>query len=351
MVSLLFGYLSTFIHPKTVSFIPLFGLAYWVIVIGNFILLIVWILLRSKVAFILGGLLLIGIKLHFRTFCFGWNDSNEKNNTEIKALSYNVRLFDVYNPIAREGKENREAIFDFLKKIDADIYCFQEFYHQDAPSDFAMKDTLKSLLKTEYSHTRFATSSSRRQEFGVVILSKHEIIRKGEVNFASINKTHNYCIYADIVKGQDTFRVYNTHLQSIGFQKDDYALFNEENDYASDQNSQAAKLYSKILEAYVVRADQAKKVTEHLQRSPYPVIICGDFNDTPVSYTYNQFDKYLYDAFRNTSKGMGFTYAGKVPAGRIDYIFHSESIGSRDFEIQDEKLSDHYAISCTLFKK
>ena len=81
-----------------------------------------------------------------------------------------------------------------------------------------------------------------------------------------------------------------------------------------------------------------------------PVIICGDFNDTPMSYTYNQFNKGLVDAFRNASFGIGTSYVGKIPAGRIDYIFHSPSLFSSNFTIQKEVLSDHRAVSCIISK-
>ena len=89
---------------------------------------------------------------------------------------------------------------------------------------------------------------------------------------------------------------------------------------------------------------------EHVETSPYPVIVCGDFNDTPLSYTYNQFNKSLIDAFRNCSSGIGPTYIGRVPAGRIDYIFHSKSLNSMDFKIQEGEYSDHRAVSCRIFK-
>jgi len=119
----------------------------------------------------------------------------------------------------------------------------------------------------------------------------------------------------------------------------------------AQQSSNAFKLINKIRKAYPVRAVQAELIAEHAKASPYPVILCGDFNDTPLSYCYNQFSANLIDAFRNTSFGLGTTYAGNIPAGRIDYIFHSPEIGSKEFNIQGEQLSDHYAIDCKLFLK
>ncbi|MCH2224472.1 MAG: endonuclease/exonuclease/phosphatase family protein [Crocinitomicaceae bacterium] len=306
---------------------------------------------RSRWALIIIGIIAIGGKLHFGTFCIGWGDKNNLNTKELKVTSYNVRLFDVYNPVKKEGIKNKESILRFLKNTNSDVYCFQEFYHQEGSRNFSTKEALEKELSTPFQHQRYKTSKYKGQKFGVALYSKHKIIRRGEITFSDVVRTYNYCIYADIVKAKDTFRIYNAHFQSIHFHRGDYALFNEENLQAAKQDSRPFRLVGKILNAYPIRAEQVKKVMEHVNNSPYPVIVMGDFNDTPMSYCYTQFNKVLTDAYRNTSIGMGRTYAGRVPAGRIDYIFHDESIGSKDFSIQKEKLSDHYAISCTLFKQ
>jgi endonuclease/exonuclease/phosphatase family metal-dependent hydrolase len=297
------------------------------------------------------GALLLGGNLHFRSISIGWDDENTLKSEEYKILSYNVRLFDVYNQDPAKAKQNKKSIFDYLESSKADIYCFQEFYHQDGSEEYNTKKILGERLNTPYHHARLSVSDYNKQSFGVAIFSKHEIVSQGEVSFDEVEKTFNYCIYVDIVSNKDTLRIYNVHLQSIHFQKDDYALFNEDNPQASNENSQAFKLLNKVLDAYPIRAEQAVKLTEHMKMSPHPIIVCGDFNDAPMSYTYNQFHRFLEDAFVNTSFGIGRTYAGKVPAGRIDYIFYDESMGSRNFVIQEEKLSDHYAISCSIFKK
>ena len=88
-----------------------------------------------------------------------------------------------------------------------------------------------------------------------------------------------------------------------------------------------------------------------MKTSPYPVIVCGDFNDTPLSYVYNQFNTNLVDAYRETATGIGVTYAGRVPAGRIDYNLHSGDLGANDFGIQSVPFSDHRAIHCKIYRK
>ena len=145
----------------------------------------------------------------------------------------------------------------------------------------------------------------------------------------------------------DTIRVYNLHLQSIRLSENDYAVFESD----QEENSGFFAVLAKVKAAYPIRASQTDKVIEHISHSPHPVVVCGDFNDTPMSYTYSQFISSLTDSFRNTSFGIGKTYAGKIPAGRIDYIFHSPELGSQNFTIQEEVLSDHYAISCSVFAK
>ncbi len=352
IIALLLSYLSVFVHPETIRYIPIFGLGYLIILGIHLLLLFVWIFMKSRAwLLIMFGILLLGGNLHFRSISIGWDDENTLKSEEYKVLSYNVRLFDVYNQDPAKAKKNKKAIFNFLESSKADIYCFQEFYHQDGSDEYNTKEILSDRLNTPYHHARLSVSDYRKQSFGVAIFSKYEIVSQGEVSFDEVEKTFNYCIYVDIVAKKDTVRIYNVHLQSIHFQKDDYALFNEDNPQASNENSQAFKLLNKVLDAYPIRAEQAVKLTEHMKLSPHPIIVCGDFNDAPMSYTYNQFHRFLEDAFLNTSFGIGRTYAGKVPAGRIDYIFYDESMGSSNFVIQKEKLSDHYAISCSIFKK
>lgn len=343
------AYCSPYVHPDTVGLLPFFGLGYIIAFFANIVLLVIWGFMRSRWALIILLLITLGGRLHFRVFSFGGDEENT-NGTELSVLSYNVRLFDLYDPVKENARKTKDRIFQYLQEQNADVVCFQEFYHQDPPTAFVTKDTLVQLLGATDYHERYAHKYKGRQNFGIVLFSKYPIIEKGFVNFPDQENNFNYCIYADIVKESDTFRVYNAHLQSIRLQKDDYALFDEENQGVEGQSG-VFGLIRKIKHAYPVRAQQAQLITEHMKHSKYPVIVCGDFNDTPLSYTYNQFNAQLVDAFRNTSFGLGTTYAGNIPAGRIDYIFHSPELGSKNFSIQEEQLSDHYAINCTLFVK
>ena len=290
-------------------------------------------------------MILGGGNLHFRTFTLGSGDENQNQNS-IKVLSYNTHLFGLYHSIDGKSTKVKDKIFAFLKDVNPDIGCFQEYYHQDNSPLFSTKDSILSLPGVVDYHEYIYEDKRQHKKYGIFLYSKYPIIESGNVAFDKVSNKFNFCIYSDIVIKKDTIRIYNTHLQSIAIKKEDYTLFEESSD-----KSNPKRLISTISHAFPIRANQAKEITNHIRNSPYPVIVCGDFNDTPMSYCYNLFNAQLTDAFRNCRYGIGKTFAGSIPAGRIDYIFHSPSLGSNNFEIQSEKLSDHYGIYCDVFVK
>lgn len=353
LVSLLLGYMAPFVHPTTFWPIAFFGLVYPVILVLSFVLLLVFLVKMSRWSILIAVLLILGGKLHFRLLSFGGDAENSENEEPgLKVMSYNVRLFSLYTPDETSRNENRSKIFNFLREELPDVVCFQEFYHQEKSASFPTLDSLIPLLGVKDVQERYVSRGRGKHNFGITTLSKYPIIAKGEVPLQDEYDVSNanFCIFSDIVKGQDTFRIYNVHLQSIKLKSDDIKIADETETIESTKGA-VKNVVRKLKGAYQIRADQARKVVEHSLESPYPVIICGDFNDTPLSYTYNQFVKNYTDAFRETSFGIGATYAGKIPAGRIDYIFHSEELIAREFQLQDKKLSDHYAISARISRK
>ena len=349
---LLLAYLAPYVHPSTIRILPFFGLMYPVFICLALILMIYWAFARSRWFFYILVAILFGGNLHFRTLSITFSDPKpEEEVPSWNVMSYNVRLFDVYNESIEGRIKSRDSIISYVHRVNPDVVCFQEFFHQDKPSAFSTKDTLMKLMDYNYYHERYSHRIRNRQNFGICMLSKYPIIAKGDVMFENFKTTDNYCIFADIVKGTDTIRFYDIHLQSIKLQQEDYELFGEKNKQAGGKKSTVRLLIDKLRIAYPARAEQAERVVEHMKTSPYPVVICGDFNDTPMSYVYNQFNTDLVDSYRETTTGIGVTYVGRVPAGRIDYIFHSGDLGAYDFGIQSAAFSDHRAVHCKIYRK
>lgn len=331
------GYAAPYFHPERFWFLPFIGLIYPVSLIVTFILTTIALWARMKMGFLGLLILLFGIGMHMRLVSLHFSSSPAPKDA-LKVLSYNVRLFGLYDDPSGSQKN---GIFSFLHKENPDIACFQEYFKQDKPTTFETFDSLTAILSSVDFHERSAHRRKGRKNFGIAIFSKHRMISKGDITFDNQGEMDfNYCIYADIVAKQDTFRIYNVHLQSI--------RLTEPGSKTKDRIVSTIKESTrKLRNAYLKRANQSRKVLNHIQSSPYPVIVCGDFNDTPISYTYQQFNSKLTDAFRATSWGIGSSYLGRIPAGRIDYFFCSESILPYSFQTHDIVFSDHRPISCS----
>lgn len=335
-------YLNNWVKPTQNYYLSFLGLGYVVVLIGFILSLFLAFFLSKRLFFAGIGIFLLGIKFHLGYFSIA-TPNESVSDKSLKIVSYNVRLFDLYaNP---DGSTKRK-IFDFLQKEEADVYCFQEFYQQDPPTKFVTRDSLKLVLNTPNIQEHYSFHLRGRQYFGVVMMTSLHVAAQGDVSFVDEEReSNNYCIYMDVVPTPgDTVRIYNMHLQSIKLNNKDIAGLENETKYVGETNFK--NIFQKLHFAFEKRQFQTEKVISHIKESPYRVVIVGDLNDTPMSYTYLQFRKLLKDAFTSNRMGIGETYAGKIPVGRIDYILHSEELNSYNFQIQKEALSDHYAISC-----
>jgi endonuclease/exonuclease/phosphatase family metal-dependent hydrolase len=344
IASFLIAYATPFIHPKNIWILPFFGLAYPILLFIAVITFIYWLLLRS-VKWSIAVFLTVAIGYPYIFLLFAYGEVNElpaNEKTSITILSNNVQIFDLYDENREKKYETRDSIFSYAISQNPDVVCFQEFYQKDEPTTFQTTNLFREKFSAVDHHQRYIYKKIGRQHFGVALFSRLPIIAKGDVIFEVEDETnYNFCIYADVIKNEDTFRVYNVHLQSFRISK-------IEDDIT--KKDQLKGLVKKLKTAYPKRANQAIRVNEHIRNSPYPVIVCGDFNDTPISFVHNQFQNHLTDAFLNCGSGIGSTYVGKVPAGRIDYIFHSPELISTNFVIQKRPFSDHRTISCTVSK-
>lgn len=338
--------ISGFISPANYWFLALFSLVFHYIYVINLLILLLCLLKRKKlfilpfVPFILGVHTIQGV---FQTGLF----TKKMENTDkeiIKVLSYNVRLFDLYN--WSNSENTRIRIFDFLQMEAPDILCIQEFYSSD---DKGMNnlDTLTSFLKAKFTHVEYTFTQHGKNHWGIATFSKFPVINKGVIYFGK--RKGNVCIYTDVLAYGDTLRIFNTHLESIRLKKEDYKFIENIENADEDQTvTGSVNILKRMRKAYKKRALEAELVDSALKASPYKHILCGDFNDPPGSYTYSVLAKDMKDAFRESGQGFSETYIGPFPAYRIDYIFHDKSIRSFNYRKIDKKLSDHYPVACEI---
>lgn len=342
ITALIISYFSPYIDPINNRIIPLFGLAYPVIMLGNMLLFLYWLVLRKwKMTILYLFVFIAGISVHHRFITWNSPSKNDSDKT-LSIVSYNVRLFDVYDWFGR-GTQTKEAIYRYIDSVGADIYCFQEFYNENDSKEFNSIKNIKNILGKAHHYGRYTSGSRGKSRFGVVTISRYPIIHSGYLDLNSV--ASNHCIYTDIQKEEEIFRIYNLHIGSIQVQDDEYDLFSSlPNNLETDKTERSKRLIGRLVGAFKTRSKQVDDIITHASSSPYPVIICGDFNDTPISNAYHKFYSKYSDAFLSAGKGIGTTYAGRIPANRIDFIFHDKTFNATKFAIQREVLSDHRAI-------
>jgi endonuclease/exonuclease/phosphatase family metal-dependent hydrolase len=252
-------------------------------------------------------------------------------------------LFDLYN--WKKNNESRNKILSSLTELKPDILCLQEFYTSEEKGDFNNIDTVKNLLNTNYYHTEFTTTLRTFDHWGVATFSKYPIINKGKLIFNT--KSNNICIYTDIVINKDTVRIYNIHLQSISFSKADTKFLDDvvSNNDAKEELEHSKNILRRLKRGFIKRTKQVDMIALHIKSCKYKIILCGDFNDTAASYTYQALTKNLNDSFIEKGIGFGRTYAGKWPQFRIDYILHSKKIKCLKYQRYEETFTDHYPIT------
>ena len=160
-------------------------------------------------------------------------------------------------------------------------------------------------------------------------------------------------VWADLLVGDDTVRVVSNHLQSTGITAVDNAYITE-HEYLLDtaRESKIKSIVSRFHENAVLRADQVDSIRHHLNtEAPRHRIVCGDFNDTPISYTYRRMARGLNDAFSECGTGYSHTFRGFFGVLRIDYLLSSSSFETLSYEVLDEPWSDHLPLFVRLKKR
>jgi len=263
-----------------------------------------------------------------------------KDSSLIRIMTYNVHNFKRYG--AKNDISTKREILAIIANQQPDVIGFQEFYSRKH-GQYDMVDSIQRILNCKsYYFEEFESNSS--EGIGMAMFSKFPIIAHGFIQLVADKTSGNQCLYIDVKKGGQTFRVYSVHLQSIRFDPEDYRYLNNVSAQGKADMGSTKRLGSKLKIAFIKRSLQVIKVRNDAAACPYPYIISGDFNDTPTSYAVNQMSKGLKNAFCEKGSGLGRTYNGDFPNYQIDYIMASPQFDVMDYQIIEKKLSDHYPV-------
>jgi endonuclease/exonuclease/phosphatase family metal-dependent hydrolase len=327
-VSTFVAYILPFLAPKTFPFLAVLTLFMPLFFILNGLFFIYWGIQFKKRMILSGLVLLMGITFINKFYKFSAKDYPEEEK-DFTVMSYNVRLFNVFKWFERDDVP--ENIRGFINDKNPDILCIQEYSNS---GDIDLK---------VYPH-RYIFMDGKQIKTAQAIFSKFPIIDQGIIFFPN---SSNIVVFADIKKGKDIIRVYNMHLQSIKISPDVNEI--NENIDVLNQGGKSQKLFYRISKAFMQQQQQAEIFKEHKNQSPYPIIICGDMNNSAFSYVYRNIKGKLKDSFEEAGIGFGATYKFRYYPARIDYIFADENMTVKKFEsFPGFENSDHYPIMAKL---
>lgn len=355
LTALLLSCLAAYIEPRQYWQLSFIGFAFPVVLVVNFLFLLGWGIAWNRFAFV--PLIAIALCRGFIQHSFAFNFNTENKGHGIKLMTWNVKAFDLYN--WSHNTETRSDMMALIKKENPDILCLQEFYtnNQIFHNIEYIRDTLGykycyfppavELLK--YPHSKLQKTLWRSgpldQRWGVATFSKFPIVDTGKVDFGKT--LSNACIYTNLNIHGNAIRLYNVHFQSIHLGNEDYAAIDELEEKKETTWASLKSIMHKMKLAYTRRSIQANAVAKSMQGFEGKKIVCGDFNDVPVSYTYHTVSQNLQDAFVEKGTGFGTTFSNKLSFFRIDYTLFDPAMQINSYRVVHKELSDHYPVIVT----
>ncbi len=324
------------------------GLIFPLLFFGMIIFITFWAFSKSKWCWISIIVLLAGIQQIMAVFAFNIPKKFviDKPQNVLRVLQWNVHSWD------EEGKKStavtyRLSMLDLIQSQNADVLCFQEFFE---PFNTKHHDfTIPLVEKMGYPYRYYVRSSEVGYgvRSGVAIFSKYPIIDSAQFSYDE-NSYAEHLIYTDIKVHEKIFRIFTTHLQSVKFDGQDLRSISDIKHSKEAGLKDSRTIVSKLKRGYVYRYNQAEIVKQQIDQSPYPVILCGDFNDVPNSNTYFKIRGKLQDAFLEKGFWIGRSYRFISPTLRIDYILADKKFSVSQFQTIHSYFSDHNPVEADL---
>lgn len=327
------------IDPAYMWALPMLGLVAPAVYVLTLVLGLYWVVRwRLKRAALMAVMILIGsfsVSLFWRPEVRRQYPVDSYGRSAIKVLSYNLRqLYD------DQGGSAADGVARLIDSLRPDIICLQE-------CNASLAEQSEPFVKLLDRYQKASFGLARNAEYPQMILSRYRIVRSGVITAPRTS------VWADLLVGDDTVRVVSNHLQSTGITAVDNAYITE-HEYLLDtaRESKIKSIVDRFHENCVLRADQVDSIRRHLDSgAPRYRIVCGDFNDTPISYTYRRMARGLNDAFSECGTGYSHTFRGFFEALRIDYLLSTDNFETLSYEVLDEEWSDHLPLFVRLKKQ
>ncbi|MBD8348696.1 endonuclease/exonuclease/phosphatase family protein [Dysgonomonas sp. HGC4] len=341
LLLLLSSFLSWGISPARTLIFAYLGLAFPFILMVNLLLLVFWCII-SKWKIALFNVIVLAICYSPITTYFPINIfSGTPPEGSIKILSYNVRGFNW--ELNKKWSADMPMV-QYLKSVDADIICMQEYVVSTSDKHASTRNLQKVLKVYPYYSVIPLRPSNGRYEYGLACFSKYPI--KSILSIPIVSSDNGVALYKIEVNGK-IITVINNHLESNRLTSADKKLYKDflraRDSHKLDEVTQS--LENKLGSAFRKRAPQVNMVARYVEeQTTDAIIVCGDFNDSPISYSYKTIKKDLLDSYAETGFGPGITYHENYFWFRIDFIMHSRNLKAYKCTVDKVKFSDHYPI-------
>ena len=347
---LLLSCYATRIGDGNYWFAGLFALATVYFLAGVLFFLLLWLFIKK--IYLLPGIVTLLLCFNplkqvipFR-YTPGFN--TEKTNRTLRVMSWNVEHFNIR--LYKEHPEVKPQMIELINHYRPDVACFQEMVAGDSERNrINYVSEFQRKLGIKYVHFSYRNEYDfdDNHHFGTIILSRYPIIASKIYKYPPFDYNSVFQT-VDIVKGKDTVRVFNVHLQTLRFTQDNIQYIDDPIQTDKDNIKESRSIIAKFKHGFIKRHRQADRIRKVMDDSKYPIILCGDFNDVPNSYAYNTIGKNMQNAFVEAGYGIGSTFSGILPILRIDQIFYSNQFEIKQFTRIPKKLSDHFPIIADL---
>ena len=331
------AYASALIRPNEFwpAGVVAMSIPFWLLV--NVVLLCWFLFKRPFNALVPAAVLALGFS--FIQASFQLRPAQTPVNEDLKVISYNAQTFRGYSLKIDGLNIGAEKQLAWLNQQQADVLCIQEFFYQPKHPSLDIK---QRITKMGYPFYYYSSSMDKGKwgNIGLMIFSKHPILRGDSIY--KREGSNNQVITVDIAYKGQTIRIYNLHLQSVHLVEEDLNLAFDDK---VPTQGQVKTVLKKLRNAFWKRGGQIDMLMADMANCPHPIILCGDFNDTPYGNTYQKLRRKYQNAFEKKGSGFGFTHNGTIPFLRIDNQFASPSLHITGFHTDTQLIySDHFPI-------